>query len=106
MSLIALFFLFLGSLFLLLAAIGSAKFPDLFMRMAAVSKAATLGVILSSVGAGFHFQSLEASLKMIMLVGVMFISAPVATHLLGRAAFRNGIPLFHRTRKDDESFRI
>jgi multicomponent Na+:H+ antiporter subunit G len=103
--LMAVFFL-AGCLFLLLAGLGSWKFPDLFMRMAAVSKASTLGLVLCAVGTALHFRDPAASIKVVVLVVFLFLSAPIAAHLLGRVAFRNGAPIFHRTRKHEDSHRI
>jgi len=95
-----------GCFFLLLAAVGSFKFPDLFMRMAAVSKASTLGVILFALGNSSYFNDSAVWLKATMLVAFMFLSAPVAAHLLGRAAYRNGTPLYSRTKVDKDANQI
>jgi multicomponent Na+:H+ antiporter subunit G len=80
----------IGSAFCLLAAIGVLRFPDLYTRMHAATKAGT-------VGAGFVLlaiavASLDASVALRALAGLGFLilTAPVAAHLLARAAYSAG----------------
>lgn len=94
-------FLVLGSLFILLAAIGFLRFPDTLIRMAAVSKASTLGLVLILGSVALMQRELEPVLKILFIVVFTFLTAPVASHLIGRAAYRKGTPLFHRTQRND-----
>jgi multicomponent Na+:H+ antiporter subunit G len=90
-----------GSLFLLLAALGSIKFPDFFTRMAAISKASTLGtacLLFAPVAAQFSWHASGATL---FALAFLFLSAPVASHLLGRAAYKQKVPLFKNTQIDE-----
>jgi len=90
-----------GSLFLLLAALGSIKFPDFFTRMAAISKASTLGtacLLFTPVAAQFSWHALGATF---FALAFLFLSAPVASHLLGRAAYKQKVPLFKNTQIDE-----
>lgn len=48
------FFLLSGSAFVLLASLGALRFEDALTRMAAVSKASTLGLTLIFVAVIFH----------------------------------------------------
>ena len=66
--------LILGSAFMLLAGVGLIRLPDLFLRMSATAKAATLGAALT---------------------------APVAAHKIGRAGYRRGAPLYEGTICDE-----
>lgn len=89
-----------GSLFLLLAALGSIKFPDFFTRMAAISKASTLGtacLLFAPVFAKFSWTSLGVTF---FALAFLFLSAPVASHLLGRAAYKQKVPRFRNTQVD------
>jgi multicomponent Na+:H+ antiporter subunit G len=87
----------LGLLFLLLASVGINKFPDLYTRMAAGSKATTLGMLGLIMGAivAPHSEGYRASLSL----GILFILivAPTASHLLGRAAYRAGVKPWSKT---------
>ncbi|MCE3009762.1 MAG: monovalent cation/H(+) antiporter subunit G [Proteobacteria bacterium] len=90
-------FLVLGALFLLLAGIGAWVFPDFFTRMAAVSKASTLGVTLILIGALFHCTDSSSVMKVTAALFFLFLANPVASHLLGRVAYKNKIPLHPST---------
>ena len=48
-------FIITGSLFILLAAVGILRLPDLLTRMHATTKAAALGVMLIMLAAALHF---------------------------------------------------
>jgi multicomponent Na+:H+ antiporter subunit G len=88
----------LGSLLLLIAAIGILRLPDVYLRMSAVSKAATLGVVLTLAGAAWHFGSLTVATKLTVTVFFLYLTAPVAAHRIGRSAYRRGEPLSTGTR--------
>jgi multicomponent Na+:H+ antiporter subunit G len=91
----------LGSLFLLLAALGSIKFPDFFTRMAAISKASTLGtacLLFAPVVAKFSWHSFGVTF---FALAFLFLSVPVASHLLGRAAYKQKVPRFKNTQIDE-----
>ena len=90
-------FLVMGASFLLLAGVGAWVFPDFFTRMAAVSKASTLGVALILVGALFHFTDSSSVMKIIAALFFLFLANPIASHLLGRVAYKNKIPLHPNT---------
>lgn len=77
-----------GTGFMTLAAVGIVKMPDLYTRMHASSKAASLGVCLVLIAAAFHFQQVEAATKVLITIFFIFLTAAVAAHLLGRASYR------------------
>ena len=75
-----------GSGLSLLAAVGLHRFPDVFARMHAATKPATLGMLLVLGAVASQAESPGVAAKL-MLVGVLqFITAPVAAHMVGRAA--------------------
>jgi multicomponent Na+:H+ antiporter subunit G len=90
----------LGSIFLLLAAVGSIKFPDFFTRMAAISKASTLGAAFFLLAPAVANPSWLAFGYSLFALAFLFLSAPVASHLLGRAGYKEGVPLFVNTQVD------
>lgn len=89
--------LVLGSAFLLLAGIGSLVFPDFFTRMAAVSKASTLGAALMLAGTALHFKEFSITFQCLMIILFLFLANPIAAHLLGRTAYLNKVPLYKNT---------
>jgi len=91
----------LGSFSMLLAAVGLLRMPDLFTRMSATSKAATLGAVFVLTGAALSFDDLGIAVRALGSVVFLFLTAPVASHLIGRAAYRNGEPLWPGTRVNE-----
>ncbi len=94
-------FILLGVAFILLAGIGALRFQDALTRMAAVSKASTLGLTLLFIGIVFAAQSTEVSLKALLIIVFLWLSGPIAAHLLGRAALLNREKLIPQTKGQD-----
>lgn len=95
--------LIVGSFFILLAAVGLYKMPDIFMRMGATTKGATLGVTLILIGTAMFFQDLAITTRSIAIIIFLFLTAPVAAHIIGKAAYKNGIVLWKNTQFDEYS---
>lgn len=95
------FLLLFGSLFMLLAAVGVLRMPDVLTRMQAASKAATLGIACVFLGLAVHFQELGVASRAVLVIGFVFLTAPVAAHMLGRAALGLRLPLWPGTRRED-----
>lgn len=87
---ISMFLLVVGCLFFLISAIGVIKFPDSFSRMHAASKASSLGMGLILLSAVLHFESWSATLKAGFAILFIFLTTPVAAHILGRAGYLTG----------------
>lgn len=90
LALLCAFLLVVGAAFALTAAIGINRFPDLFTRMHAASKAGTVGSSLLLLGAGLYSWDLAVLLRVIAGIAFLVLTAPVAAHLLARAAQRSG----------------
>lgn len=91
MNLIGAAFLLLGVVFTFLAALGLFTFRDLFSRMHAASKPQMLGLLLICTGIMFTMRSWQWTLACLLILALQLITAPVGSHLLGRAAYRSGI---------------
>ena len=98
---IAAVLLVVGSLLCLLATIGLLRFGDVFARMHAASKAGSLGLILVMAGAGIRLGGSGGAGKLLLVAVFQLLTAPVATHLIGRAAYRAGDPLSSQTVLDE-----
>jgi multicomponent Na+:H+ antiporter subunit G len=94
-----------GSLFVLLAAIGLLRMPDLFTRMHPSSKAATLGTVLILIGIAVHFEYGAIAVRAVLICLFLFLTAPVAAHIIARAGFLSGVPLAEETVIDELSDR-
>jgi multicomponent Na+:H+ antiporter subunit G len=74
----------------LLAGLGLVRFPDVFSRMHAATKPATLGMLLVTVGAAVRQDDSSDATKLLLVAAFQFLTAPVAAHMIGRAAYRSG----------------
>ncbi len=89
-----------GVVLILLAAVGIVRFPDVLTRASAATKAAGLGVGLVLAGVAFLFGTAEAAIKLSLAVLLQFYTAPVSGHVIARAAYRSGAPLWEGTHID------
>lgn len=82
--------LVVGSIFSLIATIGLLRLKDVYMRMHAGSKAGTLGSGLMLIALAVHAGEVDVLTR--ALAGVVFflLTAPVAAHLLAKAAYQAG----------------
>lgn len=92
-----------GGVFAAIAGLGLLRFPDVLMRMHASTKAGTLGVGLSVISVSIFFANDLVTTKVILIVAFILLTAPVAAHLIGRAAYRTASPLWEPTIVDDDS---
>lgn len=86
-----------GSIFILLAAVGILRMPDLFTRLQVTSKASVLGMtcILSAVAV--HFDEPAVTARAFVIIAFVVLTMPVATHLLARAGYATNTPLSRET---------
>ncbi|KAA0874210.1 monovalent cation/H(+) antiporter subunit G [Nitrincola tapanii] len=87
--------------FMLLAAVGIVRLPDLLTRMHATTKAGALGVALMMLAVALHFADSVVSAKTLAVILFIFITAPIAAHVIGRAGYFTGLPLCEQTIKDE-----
>ena len=95
------FLLVVGSLFMLLGGVGVLRMPDLFMRMQAATKAATLGAGCMLTAVAVHFNDLAVGARAFLVIAFVFLTAPVAAHVIARAAYSVGTPLWKGTLADE-----
>lgn len=91
----------LGVALCVLGGIGLNRFPDVFARMHAATKPVTLGLALIAVGAALLEPAVPATAKLLLAACLQFVTAPVAAHMVGRAAYRAGVPMSLHTRVDE-----
>jgi multicomponent Na+:H+ antiporter subunit G len=88
-------FSILGSVFLLLAAIGLVRMPDVYNRIQAGTKATTFGTLLFLIGIGLSNPTWFP--KILVLIIFIFITNPISSHIIARSAHQTGIPLAEQT---------
>ena len=94
-------FLIIGSVFILLAAIGIVRFPDLFTRMHAATKASSFGVALMLIAVAIYFGNAWVIFEVVLVISFIYLTAPVACHMIARAAYFLNIPMWEGTVVDE-----
>lgn len=83
-----------GGVFVCLAGLGVVRMPDVYVRMHAATKAGTLGTGLILAAVAVHFADAGVAVRAVAAIVFLLITAPVAAHMIGRAAYRTGVPLW------------
>lgn len=91
----------LGSMFILLAAVGILKMPDFYMRMSVSTKAVTLGVGLILVAAAFSFNDFAITTRVLAIIVFLLLTAPVAAHMIGRSGYFVRVKMWDKSVRDD-----
>lgn len=88
--------LLLGLFFLLTGTIGLLRLRDVYSRMHATSKSTTFGVagVLLAALIYFRFLGLSPGLKESLILGFLLLTAPLGAHMIARAAYRTGVPMW------------
>jgi len=90
-----------GSAFLILGCVGVQTMPDVYCRMHVLSKA-------TSLGAAGVFLALATALhepgdltKILLALFFLFLTVPISSHAIGRAAYLNGFAWFREATVDE-----
>lgn len=95
--------LLLGGGFCLLGAVGVIRMPDLYTRLQAATKTGTLGLGCLMVGVALHFETLGVSVRALLVIAFLLLTAPIAGHVIARAGYHSGTPRWHRTVIDERA---
>jgi multicomponent Na+:H+ antiporter subunit G len=95
----------LGGFFAFIAGLGVLRLPDVLIRMHASTKAGTLASGLVIVAVAVGFADIGTIAKSVLIVLFLLLTAPVGAHMIGRAAFRSGVPLWPPTTVDKDAAR-
>lgn len=91
----------MGALFILLAAIGVVRMPDLYLRISVTTKAATLGIGLILGAAAIYFGDTAITSRVMAIILFMLLTAPVGAHMIGRASYFTGVKMWLDSQYDD-----
>lgn len=91
---LAMIFLIAGAVFFLGSCIGMLRLPDFYTRMHASSNSETLGVAFSFIGLIFYQGFNWTAAKLIFVFLLMFMCNPIGSHILGKAAYKMGHPVW------------
>lgn len=101
LQVVVVLFLASGVFFMLAGAIGLLRLPDFYTRLHATGKCDTLGEVLIIFGLllyHIYYYSPGAELsvqlvpvKLLFLIGFIFLANPTATHAIMKAAYNTGL---------------
>lgn len=90
-----------GALLMLIAAFGILRLPDFYLRMSAITKAATLGLGMVLLGVAIHFDDIGVFAKAFIIVTFLLLTSPVGAHAISRAAYKQGVKFWGKTIIDE-----
>lgn len=103
MEIVISIFIIIGTFFVLSGSLGLLRFPDVYTRLHAATKSATLGVagVLIASFLFFLFDEQVVSGKLLVGIVFVFLTAPVGGHMISRAAYHAGVEPTDKTIQDD-----
>lgn len=84
-----------GTVMTLISTFGIFRLPDVYTKAHAATKSSTLGILTILLGAFlyFIFKHQIVSIRLLLGIAFVFLTAPVAGHIIIRSAHRRGEPL-------------
>ena len=103
LELIGALLILIGGIVSVLSAIGMIRFPDIYSLAHAATKTTTLAVLLALTGTFVYFLFSESFISVRLILGIIFVflTAPVSGHLILRASYRSGVKMTERTAEDE-----
>ncbi len=100
----AVILILIGSIVSVISAFGMIRLPDVYTRSHAATKSSTLSVLTCLLGAFIYFWVHDGFVSVRLILGILFVfvTAPVAGHLICRAAYRSRVPLAKGSGGEDE----
>ena len=96
MELIGAGLMLVGLFFLFVAAIGMVRLPDVFSRSHAVALTDSLGALFLLAGLAVEQGFSPNALKILVVLGLLYMLNPVISHATVRAALRSGMKPWRR----------
>lgn len=81
----------IGVFFALTGGLGILRMPDFYSRLHPAGKSDTLAQGLILAGLMFQAEDPMVAIKLALLAGLLFVTAPTATHAISRAAQLDGL---------------
>lgn len=91
----------LGTLLILIAAIGMVRMPDFYLRLSVTTKAATLGIAFILISAAVYFNVVSITTRVLAIIFFLLVTAPVAAHMIGRTSYFIGIRMWGKSQVDE-----
>lgn len=92
-----------GTVMNLLSTYGLIRLPDIYNRAHASTKSATLGILSILLAAFIYFMNFHgvSSIRLLLAIAFVFLTAPLSGHMIIRSAHRYGVPLAPISVKDE-----
>ena len=90
-NLLSWFFIVSGSVFVVIGAVGTIRFPDFWSRLHAASITDSAGMILLVVGMCLQAGPTLVTVKLLIIGVFLFITGPTSTHAVANAALVTGL---------------
>lgn len=87
----------IGLFFFMAGTVGLLRFPDVYTRLHALTKADTLGLGFIVLGLVVRANSLTTALKLLLIWILAMIASASIGHLVGHAAVREGVEPWRRS---------
>ncbi len=104
LEIITAFLMIAGGLFCFIASLGMLRLPDTIIRMHAATKAGALGSGLIFLSLAFFYMNFSTTLRAFAAIMFLLLTAPVAAHLIGRAAYCTRVKLWDKTWIDELAY--
>lgn len=88
---------FLGAAFFFAGTVGLLRFPDVFTRLHALTKADNVGLGLLIAGLALEAESFAIAGELLLIWLLAILASATTCHLIGRNALRAGIRPWRRT---------
>ena len=93
-----------GSVFCVIGGIGLLRLPDFFSRTHGAGITDTLGAALVLIGLMFQAGLTLVTVKLVMILIILWLTSPTSTHAIAKAAILSGLkPLLKGDGKDSSS---
>jgi multicomponent Na+:H+ antiporter subunit G len=91
----------IGTTFILLASVGLVRMPDVYMRMQVSTKGASLGAGCVLLAVPVFFGDMGVAVRALLIIVFIFLTTPISAHMLARAAYMVGVPLWEGSVVDE-----
>ncbi|MEJ8778881.1 Na+/H+ antiporter subunit G [Pseudogracilibacillus sp. ICA-222130] len=93
----------LGSIISVISAIGIIRFRDVYSRAHAATKTTTVAILTTLIGVFLYVWNNDGAISVRLMLGIVFvfITAPVSGHLVLRASYRANVKMTEETVEDE-----
>ncbi|QKT04330.1 monovalent cation/H(+) antiporter subunit G [Ectothiorhodospiraceae bacterium 2226] len=96
LDLLSLLLVVTGALFFAAGTVGLLRFPDVYTRLHAITKADNVGLGLMIVGLMLQAEGAAQVVKLLTIWLLVLFASATACHLIARAALREGVAAWRR----------